>query len=204
MCSRIEHLSTPVPGEGVRSWEAPVVEAQSRRVPVGTAAIRALRTSVTTSKLCEPHAVARTRPWAAVFQRIPLHRPCWVGLHGDGWTGTDSSGKARMPPRNGAEERAAIGRGRSVHKVADENVVDELDVAVQGVRRPVPAPPMVARCCVLHAACRRMPLRVAAACMPACTWFESRPEEVLATRIASTALAPSATRTRWPTARSAT
>ena len=79
-----------------------------------------------------------------------------------------------MPPRTGREARAAIGQGRSVHKVADENVVDELDVAVQVVRRPVPAPPMVARCCVLDAACRRMPLRVAAACASACTWFESR------------------------------
>ena len=60
------------------------------------------------------------------------------------------------------------------------------------------------RCCVLHAACRRMPLPIAAARMSVLTWLESRPEQVLDTRIASTALAPSATRAHWPTARSAT
>jgi hypothetical protein len=57
----------------------------------------------------------------------------------------------------GRRRVAAIGRGRSVHKVADENVVDELDVAVQVARRPVPAPPIAsaAASCMLHVvACR--------------------------------------------------
>jgi hypothetical protein len=61
-----------------------------------------------------------------------------------------------------------------------------------------------ARCCVLHAACRRMLLPVAAACMSAFTWLESRPQQVLDARIASTTLAPSATRANWPSPRSAT
>jgi hypothetical protein len=76
----------------------------------------------------QPRAHAHGRP---SFSSIPPHRQSAVfGLHGDGWTGTDSSGKA--PPHHGAEARVAVGRGRSVHEVADENVVDELDVIVGG------------------------------------------------------------------------